>query len=535
MTEGIVSNRDQARRATLGDQLRRNAARFPDRAAIVVPVGKGVPEPLSITYGELNTAANRLANALVAKGIRQGDVIATMGRNNPDHFKVFWAAMKIGATVTGINYTFTPREMIYQLNHSEARLLVVEDEFVDRVEALDEALPALSLRYVIDRSDTGIRPGWGRFSELVDAGDSSEPSVVVTEDSMAILPYTSGTEALPKAVMIPHRNYVSSMVPSYTTGIGLVEGDVWYYTSPFHTIAGMGLQIGVIGLASTIVLPRTFTAAEALAALTHEGVTIIGQTPTFYLQLINADGFSTSDLSSLRRAITYGGTMPQVMFDAFSKVAPSLEWVTLWSQSELTQTPTIGRFRSPSEIPGGDAAWIGRPTAQLEVRVVDDDDRDVDAGEEGELICRSPGVMLGYHRNPERTALAVRNGWLYTGDLVRHDGKGNLFFVDRRKDVIKTGGMNVSSVEVERVCYQYDGVFEVAVVGLSDPYWSQAVTAFVVPKAGVALRPDVLIAFCKAQLASYKVPKEVRIVDSLPKDTQGKILKRELRRLAESA
>lgn len=535
MSEGTVSSSDPVRRATLGDQLRRNAARFPDREAIVVPLGKGTPERMSITYRELNSSANRLANGLLAHGVGSGDVIATMGRNNPDHFKLFWAAMKIGAIVTGVNYTFTPREMIYQLRHSGARLLVVEDEFVDQVEALDEPLPDLHDRYVIDRTAIEIRSGWRQLSRLIDGGGDEEPSTLVTEESIAILPYTSGTEALPKAVMIPHRNYVSSMVPSYTTGIGLVENDVWYYTSPFHTIAGMGLQVAVISLASTMVLPRTFNAPEAVDALSSEAVSVVGQTPTFYLQLINAEGFFESDLSKLRRAITYGGTMPQAMFDAFAKVAPSLEWVTLWSQSELTQTPTIGRFRSLSEVPGGDAAWIGRPTAQLEVRVVDEAGRGIEPGVEGELICRSPGVMVAYHNDPERTASAIRNGWLYTGDLVRHDGAGNLFFVDRRKDVIKTGGMNVSSVEVERVCYQFDGVLEVAVVGLNDPYWSQAVTAFVVPKAGTDLAPEALIAFCKNQLAGYKVPKEVRIVKSLPKDTQGKLLKRELRRMAESA
>jgi acyl-CoA synthetase (AMP-forming)/AMP-acid ligase II len=179
------------------------------------------------------------------------------------------------------------------------------------------------------------------------------------------------------------------------------------------------------------------------------------------------------------------------------------------------------------DIPNGDPSWIGKPVPQLEIRVVDDDG--IDAAE-GELICRSPSVMLGYLKDPEKTAETVKGGWLHTGDLVRIDEEGNLFFFDRKKDMIKTGGMNVSSVDVERVVYQFPGVLEVAVVGAPDPYWSEAVTACVVVKPGHVIDTEKVIAFCKDNLAPFKVPKAVHVIDALPKDTQGKILKRELRK-----
>ena len=533
MTTDRISQKLPVRRATIGDVLRRNAQRYPSREALVMPVSKANPVRRSITYAQLNESANRMAHALEALGVGRGDVIATMGRNLPETVITFWAAMKIGAVVTGVNYTFTPGEIVYQLTHSRAKALLVEDRFVDKIESITDPLVDLQVRIVNDLYGATAGDRWHKFSDLIDTPDHSEPQSEVNEDDLAILPYTSGTEALPKAVMVPHRNYLVSMIPSYVTGMGLVEEDVWYYVLPFHTIAGMGMQIALLSLANTIVLPMESTPVEALDAIVNENVTVVGQTPTFYLQVINAPGFYDMDLSRLRRGITYGGTMPQSMFDAFAKVAPDLLWITLWSQSELTQTPTIGRFRSLADIPNGDVAWIGKPTSQLEVRVVDEDDVDVEAGVEGELICRSPGVMLGYLDNPERTALVMRNGWLHTGDLVRNDAEGNLFFVDRQKDVIKSGGMNVSSVEVERVCYQFPGVHEVAVVGLADDYWSQAVTAFVVPKEGTPLITSELIAYCKEHLAPFKVPKEVRLVASLPKDTQGKLLKRELRKSAE--
>jgi acyl-CoA synthetase (AMP-forming)/AMP-acid ligase II len=450
-----------------------------------------------------------------------------MGRNSPESIVAFWAAVKVGAAVTGVNYTFTGREIHYQLEHSGAKAIVCEDAFVDKIDALDEALPALQLRVVNATYSDTASTTWTRLADLISTGSEDEPDVDVSETSLGIIPYTSGTEALPKAVAIPQRNYFVSMIPSYVTGIGLVEDDVWYYTMPLHTIAGMGMQIALLCLGNTIVLPYVVDPIQALAALTDEKVTVVGQTPTFYLQVIGAPDFVSADLSSLRRAITYGGTMPRAMFEGFAKVCPDLEWVTLWSQSELTQTPTIGRFRSLDDVPNNDPSWIGRPTAQLEVRVIDEEGNDA---AEGELICRSPGVMRGYYKNPDKTAEVLRDGWLHTGDNVRVEASGDLFFMDRKKDLIKTGGMNVSSVEVERVLYQHPAVLEVAVVGIDDDYWSQRVTAFVVVRQGETAESEQIRAFCKDQLAGYKVPKDVKLVQSLPKDTQGKILKRELRR-----
>jgi acyl-CoA synthetase (AMP-forming)/AMP-acid ligase II len=526
MTER-TSNHEPIRRATFGDQLRRNARRHPDRAAIIATgtnLGRRV-----LTYAELDERANRFANALAERGIGHGDVIATMGRNCPELVVAFWGAAKLGVAVTGVNYTFTSTELAYQLDHSGAVAIVCEDELSPKIDAL-ERRPSTLISVDAYSNDAGS--DWLRFSELLESSPSDEPDSDATEDSLGIIPYTSGTEALPKAVAIPQRNYFVSMIPSYVTGIGLLDDDVWYYTMPFHTIAGMGMQICLLSLGNTIVLPFAVDPAEALRSFVDEGVNVVGQTPTFYLKVMHEPGFDKLDLSHIRRAITYGGTMPRAMFEGFATVARNVEWVTLWSQSELTQTPTIGRFRSLDDVPNHDPAWIGRPTAQLEIRVVDADGNDA---EEGELICRSPGVMRGYYKNPEKTAETLRDGWLHTGDLVRIDAEGNLYFVDRQKDMIKTGGLNVSSVEVERSLYGHPSVLEAAVVGVADDYWSQVVTAFVVPRPGESTDPDALQLHCRETLAAFKVPKQIHIVESLPKDSQGKLLKRELRRLHDPA
>lgn len=526
---GLIDAGHPARRAVLGDGLRRNAQRIGATEAVVV-VGADGAGRRALTYAELNAAANRFASALAARGLERGDVLALLGRNTPEALIALWGALKLGVAVTGVNPTFTGRELTHQIAHSGAAALVVAAELAPRADELRADLDGVRAWIVDDRTGAPAAPGWESFDALLAEGHDVEPEVDLHEDDVAIVPYTSGTTALPKAVALSHRNYVSSTVPAYAAGLGMAEGDRFYYVMPFHTMAGIGTQLSLLSLGATVVLPPPLPPAQALGVLQAERITIMGQTPAFYLQLTQAPGFADADLSALQRTVVYGGTMPQRMFDAFATVTDDLVWITLWSQSELSQTPTVGRFRSLADVPGQDPAWIGRPTAQLEVRVVDEDGTDA---AEGELLCRSPGLMRGYLGDPERTAEAVRDGWLHTGDLVRRSAEGDLFFVDRRHDVIKTGGMNVSSVEVERTLYAHAAVLEVAVVGLVDDYWTQAVTAFVVARPGVEVEEAELIARARGDLAGYKVPKAVHLVDELPKDAQGKILKRVLRTTAE--
>ncbi|MCX6465309.1 MAG: AMP-binding protein, partial [Pseudonocardiales bacterium] len=280
-------------------------------------------------------------------------------------------------------------------------------------------------------------------------------------------------------------------------------------------------------MGATLVLPSTVEPATALGIVEREGVTVIAQTPTFYLALTAQPGFGPAAVGTVRRCMTYGGQVAPAAVEAWSAAAPDARWGTYWGQSELSQLGTVGWFRTLDDVPGGDPSWIGRPVTHLETRVVDDEGEDAEIGE---LICRSPSVMLGYHREPERTAAVLRDGWLRTGDIVRVDAEGNLFFADRKGDMIKSGGMNVSSQEVERVLHTHPGVLRAAVVGRPDPYWSEAVTAFVVPRPGADPDPEEVVAFCRARLAAFKTPKAVHVVDALPVDPQGKVLKRELRR-----
>ena len=525
-TASAAIQRGMLGRATIGDQLRRHAQHTPAKAAIIY-YGPGGTRSV-ISYADLNSRVNRVANALEGLGVGRGDVVAVMSRNSVDYMTVWFSALKLGAALTGLNFTFTEKEISYQVNHARPRVLMAEDIFCDRIDAARRAGSLGVVEHFVRSSSGESEPveGWLPFAALEAGGDAPEPDVEVHEDDIAMLVYTSGTTAFPKGVLISHRNYLISTTPAWTLALDLGPQVVWLFVMPFFTIAGLGSMTSIINCGATIVLAHTVDPAAAIRIIAAEKVTYMAQTPTFFLAMTTQPDFGDADLTALQRCITYGGTVPLHMITAWQEASPGITWGTYWGQSELSQLGTVGWFSSLSDIPGGDASWIGKPVPQLEIRVVDDDGGDTEVGE---LICRSPSVMIGYLDDEDRTRDTFRGGWLHTEDIVRIDDDGNLFFVDRKKDMIKTGGMNVSSVEVERTLYGHDALMEVAVVGLPDDYWSEAVTAFVVPKAGQAPEPAEIIDHCRASLAGYKVPKAVHIVEALPKDTQGKILKRQLR------
>lgn len=508
-------------RATVGDAIRRQGQRQPAHLA-VVQYGPN-EERIVATYAQLADRAARCAAGLKASGLSRGDCIAIMAPSSLEYIEIYVGAAMLGVAVTGMGWKNIADDVVWQVNHADAQLCVVGAERAEEIDELRDQMPHVHTWCSIG---TQHSDGWITSHSLFQHDPLSADATDVTEDDLLLITYTSGSENRPKGVQIPHRNYVVSTTFSLMAAGYISPRDVYLFIKPFHTIAGLGSITSLLLVGATLVLVEPVSPSRVLDVVAKERITTISQTPTFYTALTQHPDFATADVSSLRQCHTYGGLVSRHMLQAFAQYAPHVEWASYWGQSELTQLGTIGWFSSFDDIPRGDPRWIGVPTPSLEVRVVDSDGNDAELGE---MLCRTPSVMRGYHKDPERTAEVIDGGWVHTGDLVQRDENGNLFFVDRIKDVVKTGGMNVSSLEVEDALLQHPAIGSAAVVGLPDEYWGEAVTAFVVARPGHTVVTDEVISFVKQSLTTYKVPKAVHLLDVLPTDPQGKIRKRELR------
>lgn len=511
------------RRAVLGDMLRRQAARQGDKPAVIARSEDG--RRSEVTYRELDRYSNRVANGLSNLGVGRGDRVAVMSRNSAEYVGIYFGVLKQGAVFTPLNPSYTPSEVARQVDHCTPRVVVAGPGMAERARkgvAKARAAP----RLVVTGSEATA--GEVTLAEMVERASARMPEALVEESDLAMVMYTSGTESVPKGVMVTHRAMMISTTPSWIYEGYVEASDVFLLLAPVYTMAGTGTVTNLISVGATLVMIPYTEAGAVLEAVETERVTNTSQTPTFYHRMIRHPDFAVRDLSSLRQAHVYGGPIP---FEAVSRLrrrAPDVMWATYWGQSELSQLGVMGFFRDPSAVPGHDPRWIGKAAPHVEIRVVDSEGDDTEVGE---LLCRSPGVMTGYYRNPEATAAVLRGGWLHTGDLVRLDPDGNLFFYDRLKDMIKTGGMNVSSAEVEETVKGHPDVAEAAVVGISHPEWSEAVTAAVVLGEGARVSEAELIEYCRRRLAGYKTPKRVEFVSDLPIDPQGKVRKRRLREI----
>lgn len=497
------------RRSVIHDALRRRAARAPHHPAVVQWDASG--QRREVAYGELDRAVNLTAHRWIADGLRRGDVVAAVGGAGVEHLVAYYAALRCGAAFTGCSAAATPPELAYFIDHARPSRIVADDGLAVGLGGAIGAGVAVDPLSALWPSESVVLP---------------EPHVDVSEDDIAMVVYTSGTESRPKGVMVTHRAFMVATTFSWVLEGYLRSWDRFLLLAPMHTMAGLGTATNIITTGATIVFAGSTSADVVRRVIQDEQVTNMSQTPAFYRRLLEEPGFDPGQLASLQQCHTYGGLAQPAVFERLSEMIPGMTWATYWGQTELSQLGSIGYFRSLDDVPRRDARWIGRAVPHLDVRVVDEEDRDSAVGE---LIVRSPAVMAGYLDDPRGTAAVTRDGWLRTGDLVEIDEHQNLFFLDRRKDVIKTGGMNVSSLEVEQVLMTHPAVVESAVVGLPDPTWSEAVTAFVVVAEGTAVDPEDLRLHCRHVLSPHKVPKAVHLVTALPRDSQGKLRKRLLR------
>ncbi|MET8870276.1 acyl-CoA synthetase [Nonomuraea sp. NPDC004580] len=500
------------RQHTIGDLLRRSAARHPAKTAIVFG-------DLRQSYADLDLVVNRTANALAARGVGKGDRFAVFSHNNHAFVVAYFALARLGAISVPVNFMLGAEEVAYILEHSGATGMLAE-------EALLPVAQAAVTERVAVRGVIGDGPGgWEPFSAWSAHEDSSEPEVEIADDDPIQLMYTSGTESRPKGAMLSSRSLISQYVTCMVDG-EMSHDDVevhalpLYHCAQLHCFLTPGIYLG----ATNIVLPGP-SPAVILATIEGERATKLFCPPTVWISLLRHPDFDRRDLSSLRKGYYGASIMPVEVLKEIAARLPDVRLFNFYGQTEMAPVATIlGPEEQLTRL--GSA---GRPALNVETRIVDDLDQPVPPGTVGEIVHRSPHAMLGYWNDPDKTAEAFRGGWFHSGDLGVMDADGYLSVVDRKKDMIKSGGENVASREVEETIYQHPAVAEAAVFGVRDDKWIEAVTAAVVLRQGAGLTADELIAFLRGRLAPFKTPKRVVFVDALPKNASGKVLKRELR------
>jgi fatty-acyl-CoA synthase len=509
----------RARQHAIGDLLHRTARRSPDKLAVVAG-------DLRVTYAEFDAAVNRCAHALADRGLAKGDRLALLSHNCWQFAVLAFATARLGVVLVPVNFMLGPDEIAFILTHSGARAIVAEDALAPTA---DKALAAAGVtdgvRGWIGLSGAAPTEGWEDVDPWWRSGDDSPPEVAVDDDDPLRLMYTSGTESRPKGVMLSSRSLISQYVSCVIDG-GMSADDVEVHSLPMYHCAQLDcfFSVDVYLGATSIILPGPDPAA-LLATIAREKATKLFCPPTVWISLLRHPDFDSTDLSSLRKGYYGASPMPVEVLRELQRRLPDVQLWNFYGQTEMAPLATILRPHEQLERAGS----AGKACLNVETMLVDDAGEPVPPGEVGEIVHRSPHATLGYYADEAKTAEAFAGGWFHSGDLGVMTEDGYLSVVDRKKDMIKSGGENVASREVEEAIYQLDGVAEVAVFGISHPHWIEAVTAVVVPKPGADVTPEQVQAHARERLAPYKRPKYVVLADALPKNPSGKILKRDLR------
>jgi fatty-acyl-CoA synthase len=490
-------------RFNVGDGLRRAAARAPRQRAIYF-------QGRELTYAELDALANRMARKLMESGVKKGDTVAIFATNSPEFVAAFFGCARIGAVLAPINLMFTPDDVGYVLEKTRVKALLVEPVFESRV----HSKPAVC--FVLSEE----------FRESLAALDGGAVEQLVESEAPHLIIFTSGTTARPKGVVLTHLNFYAYLLASYAD-YGLDRSIKYLLALPMFHVAGLVMTFGCFtsGCEGVIIpLPKPEQIIHAIAV---QKVNSMSLPATVWVGLISMPLIEAVDLSSLKRLFVFQ-YLPTPVFQRWRRLAPNAEWINCWGQTETTAlgstTPAadLGRMLAAPDP-------IGVRHVPLELRLVDEEMKDVPPGQPGEIVLRGPCVSPGYFEDPAANEALFRGGWHHTGDVAHLDDHGWLYFLDRKKDMIKTGGENVSSQEVEEAIAQHPGVAEVAVIGLHDPYWIEKVVACVVPMPGAQVNQEELLAHARSRLASFKVPKEIHVMTEFPKNPTGKVLKRVLR------
>ncbi|MFT0531411.1 acyl-CoA synthetase [Castellaniella hirudinis] len=502
----------RSHRNRIGDAFDRSVRRNPQRLALQY-------EARRWTYAQLQSGVNRVAHQLLALGLQTGDRVAAYARNSDAYILLWLACAKTGLIHVPINYALLNDELRYIVEQSGAKALFHDAALADAIQALGD-IPGCAWRGTLAEGQGTDILAWAEAD-----GPESLPDADFSEAHIAQLLYTSGTTAAPKGAMMSHR----ALLAEYTSTLLALDIRAadrslaalpLYHSAQMHVFVMPQLLVGAATL--LIQAPQAERCFELIAG---EGITSFFAPPTVWIAFLRHAAFDPARLASLQKGYYGASIMPVPIVQELAQRLPALQLYNCYGQSEIAPLATVLRPEDHAERP----ASAGRPIFNVETRIVDADLNDQPAGVMGEIVHRSPQLMSGYWNKPEETAAAFAGGWFHSGDVGHLDEAGYLYVTDRIKDIINTGGVVVASREVEECLYTHPAVAEVAVIGLPDERWIEAVTAVVALKNGASASAGDLIAHVHERLAAFKVPKQVFFVEDMPRNASGKLLKRTLR------
>lgn len=517
--EFITERNNRINRWVVADMLRRTGYHFPAKTALVF-------NDITRSYAELENECNQVANALADLGVQKYDRVAILAHNTHHHVLTWMGSAKIGAIYLAVNYLLSGDDIAYCINHSESKVFVVEDSLYPQVKDVIEKMPSVKT-LIWSNQGEGKAPeqNFLDFDGWYGAYPTTEPNVILRIEDPVQMTYTSGTESLPKGVIISNQSLIAEYTGSIIDG-RYDSGDINVNALPIYHCAQRDVfmnPIFWIGGTNILMGPDI---GRILKSIADYKATMFFAPPTVWIGMLRHPEFSQHDLSSLVKCYYGASIMPKEILRELLKKFPKAGVYNYYGQTELAPYHTILKAEDAMAKIGS----AGMGGLHMETRIEDDEGRAInDIDVSGEICGRGPHVMTMYFKEPDKTEAALKGGWFHSGDLGVLDGDRFITVVDRKKDMIKTGGENVASREVEEAVYLHPDVEEVAVVGLAHPKWVEAVAAVIKLKTGATVTEEEMIAHCRTHLSSFKIPKKIIFVDELPKTPTGKILKRDMR------
>jgi len=498
------------------ESLERNAFKYPKKVAVK-------DKNRTLTYQELYERASLLGNSLISMGISRGDKVAILFQNCVEFVEIHFAIQKIGCVSVPLNTRLAAAELNYILNNSDAKILFYDKEFEKKIASIRKKLK--QLKYYVSAPDVDSLNSVP-YEDLFKRQQQGRSEVAIDGNDESLLLYTSGTTGTPKGVILTHMNTIWNTL-SFLIAEPFYPNDTTMIIPPLYHAAGLNsLLYTHIFVGATSILLDKFDPIEVMETMEREKVTNAFFVPTMFNVILNLRNLDKYKIGKFRLFINGAAILPVEQKHEILDKFTGAGFIDVYGLTEVSPIATVLN-RADSLVK---TESVGKVLVTFHDRVISDDGTDVEENQPGELLLKGPQVTKGYYKDPEKTASVIKDGWLHTGDIVRRDAEGFIYVVDRKKDMIITGGENVYPAEVEAVLYRHPKIYEAAVIGVPDEKWGERVKAFIVLRPGEKATDWEVMEFCREYIASYKKPTIIEFVESLPRTASGKVMKSELRK-----